>query len=75
MKPARNKYCEATDLTNEASVEFFFVMRLLNDLDYSDAEIKTKRSIGQLSIPLGSRHELYKPDFLLILKKIPPMVN
>jgi type I restriction enzyme M protein len=71
MKPARNKYCQSTDLSNEASVEFFFVMRMLKDLGYVDGEIKPKRSIGELRIPKGSKTELYKPDFLLQIGQAP----
>ena len=29
-KASQNKYCNSTDLTNEASVESFFVLRLLS---------------------------------------------
>ena len=54
-----NKYCRATDLTNEASVEAFFVNRLLADLGYHDNEIKTKRAIQELRIPRGRQSELY----------------
>lgn len=62
---ASNKFCRSTDLTNEASVESFFVLRLLKHLGYADSEIKTKRSIQELKIPKGRQKELYKPDFLL----------
>lgn len=64
-----NKYCRSTDLSNEASVESFFVLRLLSDLGYKDHEIKTKKAIRELRIPKGHDKELYKPDFLLVCKK------
>jgi type I restriction enzyme M protein len=70
-RTSRNKFCDSADLTNEASVESFFVLRLLSCLGYEDHEIKTKQSIQELRIPLGSKTELYKPDFLLIGKKLP----
>jgi type I restriction enzyme M protein len=60
-----NKFCRSTDLTNEASVESFFVLRLLQDLGYEDCEIKTKQAIQELRIPRGRRREPYKPDFIL----------
>ncbi len=66
-----NKYCSSTDLTNEASVEAFFVLRLLSDLGYEDAEIKTKEAIGTLSVPRGRDKELYKPDFLMVCYEKP----
>jgi type I restriction enzyme M protein len=56
-------------LSNEASVESFFVLRLLADLGYEDREIKAKQAIRALRIPKGHDKELYKPDFLLICKK------
>ncbi len=66
-----NKYCRATDLTNEASVETFFVNRLLADLGYRDNEIKTKRAIQELRIPRGRQSERYRPDYLLMAGSSP----
>jgi type I restriction enzyme M protein len=63
---AKNKYCRSSDLSNEASVESFFVLRLLDDLGYADNEIRTKESVQSLRIPRGSRRELYKPDYVLL---------
>jgi len=60
-----NKFCRSTDLANEASVESFFVLRLLADLGYEDREVHTKRSIQELRIAKGRRREPYKPDFML----------
>lgn len=63
-----NKYCRSTDLSNEASVESFFVLRLLADLGYEDREIKPKRSIDEVSVSRGgrTRREPYKPDHLIV---------
>ena len=66
-----NKFCRSTDLTNEASVEAFFVLRLLTDLGYRDDEIVTKKSIEELRIPRGRQRERYKPDFLLKTNRRP----
>ena len=62
-----NKYCRSTDLSNEASVESFFVLRMLADLGYEDREIKTKQSIDEVSVNRGgrTRREPYKPDYLI----------
>ena len=67
----QNKFCKSTDLSNEASVESFFVLRLLSELGYRDSEIKTKQAIQALSIPKGRSKELYRPDFLLKCNKNP----
>ena len=61
-----NKYCKSTALSNEASVETFFVSRLITDLGYTDAEIKPKTSIDPVPVPRGRKRELYKPDYLLV---------
>lgn len=62
-----NKYCDRSVLKNEATVEQFFVQRLLEDLNYTDTEIKPKSSLGELVIPTGGRKkESYKPDYALV---------
>ena len=62
-----NKYCRSTDLSNEASVESFFVLRMLADLGYEDHEIRTKQSVDEVSVSRGgrTRREAYKPDYLI----------
>lgn len=69
--PKANKYCRSTDLTNEASVESFFVLRLLADLGYKDSQILPKKSIDELKIPKGRKRESYRPDFLLLVDRSP----
>ena len=64
-QPNSNKFCRASDLTNEASVEQFFVTRLLKDLGYEDQEIIPKGRIKSEHIPHGRRQEWYSPDFIL----------
>jgi len=66
-----NKFCRSEDFSNEASVESFFVQRLLEDLGYLDEEIKTKASIAELQVGKGRKKEPYKPDYLLFCKKKP----
>lgn len=60
-----NMFCSKSDLDNEASVERFFVDRLLKQLGYKDSEIKPKSSIDSLPIPKGRETEEYKPDYVL----------
>ena len=38
---AKNIFCNVSDLTNEASVETFFINRLLKELRYKDCNILT----------------------------------
>jgi type I restriction enzyme M protein len=70
-EPTANKYCRSSDLSNEANVEAFFVIRMLVDLGYRDSEIKTKHSIQELAIPRGSQTERFKPDFVLTCRRLP----
>jgi len=67
----KNMYCNSADLSNEASVESFFVIRLLADLGYLDQEIHAKESIDALKVPKGRKKESYKPDFVLVCGKRP----
>lgn len=50
---ANKAICREEDLSNEASVEQFFVDRLLKRLGWSDSQIKTKESISALNVNLG----------------------
>lgn len=62
----KNMFCDSEVLTNEASVEQFFVSRLLMDLGYKDENIAVKRSLKDIKIGKGSKSELFKPDYLLL---------
>lgn len=73
-RSSRNPYCKREDLSNEASVEAFFVSRLLKDLGYEDSQIKTKESIETLTVGLGHRREKYKPDYALMVEGMPRCV-
>lgn len=66
-----NKFCRSDALVNEASVEQFFVARLLHDLGYKDEEIKPKTAISSLRVGKGRKKEPYKPDYLLYGRKRP----
>ena len=74
IRPDKNTYCHISDLNNEASVEHFFLSRLLPDLGYSDAQIKTKQSIDVLAVGRGRKKEKYKPDYVLFFQGLPRCV-
>jgi type I restriction enzyme M protein len=67
----RNLYCRRDDLSNEASVETFFVSRLLTDLGYTDSQIQTKKSLPLLTVGRGHKRERYKPDYALTVHNAP----
>ena len=62
---AENKFCKLKNLNNESSVEQFFIMRLLADLEYTDSFIKTKDVLPWKDIGRGSKKEKYRPDYML----------
>lgn len=72
MSPSRadeqNVFCRRGDLGNEASVEQFFVSRLLTRIGYADDQIRPKTSLSELSVSLGRRRVKYKPDYALVIK-------
>ena len=69
-----NKYCQLKSLSNESSVEQFFIIRLLTDLGYNDAEIKTKESIKKLTIGAGRTKEPYRPNYVCFVESRPRLV-
>ena len=71
---SRNIFCDLADLTNEAAVETFFVNRLLEHLGYSDRQIKPKHSIHALTVAKGHKKLKYKPDYVLVVNRMPRCV-
>jgi type I restriction enzyme M protein len=70
----KNMFCNIKDLTNESSVELFFISRLLKALGYKDKNIKSKESIDQVTIRTGSRRVNYKPDYVILSGNKPLLV-
>ena len=66
--------CDKKDLSNESSVETFFISRLIELLGYEDKYIKTKKYIKTNSISLGRKKILYSPDYILHNKKDIPVL-
>lgn len=58
-----SKFGKLADLGNEATVEQFFVARLLKDLGYKDGQIKPKATIDELKISKGRKSEKWRPDY------------
>ncbi len=70
-----NLYCRRDTLDNEATVELFFVNRMLEDLGYRDSHIEPKKSIATLTVSLGgSKTARYKPDYVLKYRRLPRWV-
>jgi len=63
-----SKFGTLADLSNESSVEQFFVGRLLADLGYKDAQIKSKASLAELKVSKGRKSEKWRPDYALSVR-------
>jgi len=70
----KNIFCKKEDLTNESSVEQFFVIRLLKDFGYKDSNIKPKQALKTLVIGKGVKKEKYRPDYVIVFKDKPRIV-
>lgn len=72
----KNKFCKWSELTNESSVEDFFILSLLKDMGYTNEDIRSKQSIDEITVSKsgGRKKEPYKPDFVLVLKDAPRVV-
>ena len=74
IRSDKNIYCHISDLSNEASVETFFLSRLIPDLGYLDKQVKTKQSVEVLTVGLGRKRVNYKPDYVLVSQGFPRCV-
>lgn len=62
----KNRFCSRGDLRNEATVESFFVDRLVRALKYPDGKIRLKETLTKITIGRGSSKERYQPDYVLL---------
>jgi len=67
-------FCNVAALTNEATVESYFVDRLLKHLGYKDEDISLKDSISEFAVGKGGKKTLYRPDYVLKIQGIPAVV-
>ena len=71
---AENLFCKQSDLGNEASVEAWFVNKLIDYLGYAPEDVKLKTSLKDFKVGKGSKSELYKPDYVIQINKLPVLV-
>jgi len=63
----KNKFCDLNSLRNESDVEQFFVIKLLEDLGYSDKNIITKGKLKEYKVGKGQKKKSYIPDYVVCL--------
>ena len=71
---SKNDFCRRANLTNEASVENWFVDRFIAYLGFKEEDILIKTSIREFKVGQGSRSSLYKPDYVLLVNGFPTVV-
>ena len=74
MTVVKNAFCKRSNLTNEASVETWFIDPLLTYLDYQPEDIHLKTSLREFKVGHGSKSSLYKPDYVISLNGYPTLV-
>jgi type I restriction enzyme M protein len=70
----KNLFCKRSNLTNEATVEKWFVDPLLAYLGFGAEDQRLKTSIGELKIGKGSKSSLYKPDYIIEAGSFPVLI-
>ncbi len=60
----RNKFCSDSSLKNESDVEQFFIIKLLEDLGFTEDYVETKTTIPELKIKKGKNRTSYHPDYI-----------
>lgn len=70
----KNKFCDMGVLANEAAVETWFVVPLLDDLGYVPGNIRLKTSLQEIKVGKGSKSALYRPDYMLLVSGVPSLV-
>lgn len=66
--------CVKSNLSNEASVETFFIDRWIEYLNWPDKDLKLKDSISNHILTFGRKKINYKPDYILLNKRHQPVV-
>jgi len=63
-------FCCLSDLRNESAVEQFFIIRLLNEIGYKDANIFPKHTLPKHTIGKGVQRKIHRPDYAIKINKI-----
>ena len=74
MATNENMFGKKSNLTNEASVETWFINPLLKYLQFTPEDIRLKTSIQEFKVSVGRKSCLYKPDYVLLIDNFPTLV-
>jgi type I restriction enzyme M protein len=70
----RNMFCDTECISNEASVEAWFVNPLLTYLGYDRTDLRLKTRIQEFRVGKGRKSVNYKPDYIAMVGKMPVLV-
>ena len=75
----QNLYCDIENIHNESDVEQKFLYKFLSSdfpigLNFSEAEIDTKKSIKAYTINKGKSQKTYIPDYIISVSGIPLVI-
>ena len=68
-RKGQNKFCKLRNLRNESDVEQHFLVRLLDDLGFTDDYRETKATLRRAKIDKGRRRRTYVPDYVCFLDR------
>lgn len=77
MPSGANKFCKLRDLRNESDVEQNLIVRLLDDLGFTEDYRKSKTTLRPEKIDKGRRRRNYVPDYVCYLDtghKLPVLI-
>ena len=66
---AKNKFCKLSNLRNESDVEQNLLVRLLDELGYTEDYRKSKSTIPATKIGKGKKRREYCPDYICYIDK------
>lgn len=69
MSKGQNKFCKLKNLRNESDVEQNFLVRLLDDMGFTEDYRESKAGLQRESIGKGKHRRLYVPDYVCYLDK------
>lgn len=64
-----NKFCKLRNLRGESDVEQNFLVRLLDDMGFTEDYRKTKATLRPVRIDKGKKGRIYVPDYICYLDK------
>lgn len=65
----KNKFCKLPNLRNESDVEQNFLVRLLDDLGFTEDYRESKASLRPVPIDKGKKRRNYVPDYICYLDR------